>query len=79
VQYFPEKPFYIMGIVRPSRQHSAESDYRLGEEIVRGLKFTGECLITVLRDRDGELERRLTQIPDSEIYRADNSAASAGR
>jgi hypothetical protein len=69
LQYFPEKPFYILGIVRRVGWiESTEAETTLLNKLTKELKLPGQTQIVGL-NKDKAMTKRLKQICEIPLYR----------
>jgi len=73
VKNFPEKPSYVLGIVRKRAWHESQDnhlDLQLIKRLVAEVSFPGFTFIVALEHSYRPLRRILGDVRDSEIYRA---------
>ncbi|MBE9116058.1 M48 family metalloprotease [Lusitaniella coriacea LEGE 07157] len=71
VQYFPEKPFYVLGIVRQVPWYKLESESAPQEFIARlaaEIEFSEEMWITILNGSDRALQKAFKKMAVAPIY-----------
>lgn len=69
VQYFPEKPFYILGVVRDRhwwQLGGSDKDQELVEQLVQ--EFANNTFIIILNDNNQALKRKICKIEGAAIY-----------
>jgi len=72
VQYFPEKPLYVLGVVvrRPwYKLHSEKEDALFAQKVAQEITFPGETFVLVLNGPNSKLKKIMQKIPGSLIYR----------
>jgi hypothetical protein len=70
LKYFPEKPLYVLGIVRQqilTEDYSYERDQELIYELLSNLDFPYSLFITLIKVYQWNLKRVLSRVPKSEI------------
>lgn len=71
VQYFPEKPFYVLGVKRDRRCLELDSnkhDRQLINQLAKEVQFPSNAYIIVLNDNTKNLGKQLRRIEGSAIY-----------
>ncbi|MBK1990915.1 hypothetical protein A0J48_025970 [Sphaerospermopsis aphanizomenoides BCCUSP55] len=70
VQYFPEEPFYVLGVVHTWRLIELDgSNQKFINEIVNSLAgFPGYIYVILLNNDNKSLQKKLRQVPDAIIY-----------
>lgn len=72
VQYFPEKPFYVLGVKRDRRFFESDSsghDNQLVERLANEVQFPGNAYIIILNDNTKNLGKKLRGVEGSLIYK----------
>jgi hypothetical protein len=70
VQYFPEKPFYVLGIIRRRAFFEWEGeDQKLINRLVTELEFPGQAWILLLHGVNQPLLKVLRHMAIAPIYR----------
>lgn len=73
VQYFPQKPFYVLGVRRKRSLLERDEqvlDQKLLNHLAKELKFSGETWIVPLNSATKDLTKVLKRIAGDAIYRA---------
>lgn len=72
VQYFPEKPLYVLGVVVGyswRRWFGRKSGEQILQQIDDAVEFPGETLLIVTDDAPQRLKKALEQTSGAEVYR----------
>ncbi|MEE9613986.1 MAG: M48 family metallopeptidase [Thermodesulfobacteriota bacterium] len=68
VRLLPEKPLYILGVVRSWPRFSLYSDDDYGRKLAEGLKLPGDGFVIVLDGKMKDLGKRMKHVYGSKIY-----------
>jgi hypothetical protein len=72
VKYFPEKPFYIMGVERHRgwlKLDSDRHDNQLIDRLANKVQFPGNSYIIILNNNTNNIAKKLRKVEQSAIYR----------
>jgi hypothetical protein len=71
VKYFPEKPFYVMGVERHRgwfELDSARHDNSLIDRLANEVQFPGNAYIIILNNNRNNIAKKLRKVEQSAIY-----------
>jgi Zn-dependent protease with chaperone function len=74
IRYFPQKPFYVLGIKRQKNFLKFDGDRQdliLVNRLADELKCPGETWIVILNDRNRNLEKQIKKVTNEPIYSLD--------